>query len=532
MYAWFRSLGSSTSSEPTFELAASWLSECITEHATCNHVLTLSDQLPTRLVEIESVNMHGDIRARLCYGDSLAPGIAYVTLSHCWGKEKFLTLTSENTTAWAESLPTDKLPQTFRDAMIITSKLGYQYIWIDCLCILQDSEEDWMNEAGKMSEVYQNSIFTISTTASRKAADGCFKPRPPYLFRHADNVGEGAKPSFWSFAPRDLWDLGVESRRKLGLPRRAWALQERVLSRRILHYSSLGVFWECDHLRRSELVPDHSTPRQLAGLIQQLSTTSYETPTAELLRHWAAIIKDYSERQLTYPDRDKLAALSGVAKAFQTQLHDEAYVAGLWNDREDLLRALMWSVLRKAPRPKRPTYRAPSWSWASLDAPVSVPLSCYGHDLVSLVEIRNAHTTPLNRADPLGRVINGTITVVGFCISSLLCSDKEKTRLQLVGEFTKTAQRFWQASHPVARLDYLESAQTPPRKVYCVPWFSYDFMARDKKPRHRISYMLLEHVDQRHQHRNMFRRVGIAESWNFPLTYKWDLVHYKVMTII
>ncbi|GME61995.1 heterokaryon incompatibility protein [Neofusicoccum parvum] len=434
--------------------------------------------------------------------------------------------------SWMASLPTELLPRTFRDAMIITWRLGYRYLWIDSLCIIQNSEEDWMQEAGRMSEVYQNSVFTISATASQRATDGLFKRRPPYLFRNPGNVGSGTRPSFWSLAPRDLWDLGVESRRKLGLPRRAWALQERVLSRRILHYSSLGVFWECDKLRRSELVPDHSTSRQFAGLLQQLSTTSHETPSSEWHRHWASLIKDYSERQLTYPDRDKLAALSGVAKAFQFQLHDEAYVAGLWNDKEDLLRNLMWSAVKKTPRPAKPIYRAPSWSWASLDAPVSLPLSCYGHDLVSFVDIQHAQTKPLSAADPMGRLVDGFVTFVGFCVPTVLSIDRQRTRLKLVGRYTTGAQQFWQKYRPVARLDYIEPASSFPRWVFCVPWFSYDFTTRDKKPRHRVSFLLLEPAKPGDQNPRVFRRVGTAESWSFPVAYKWDLMYFKKMTVV
>lgn len=499
------------------------------EHTTCNHISDFSAPLPTRLVEVEAADAHEHPKARLCYGESLPLSTPYVTLSHCWGKEIFMTLTSRTVTDWMEALPTGDLPQTFRDAMVITRRLGYQYLWIDSLCIIQDSEEDWVREAGKMSEVYQHSILTISATASQKASDGCFQPRPPYMFRHSST---SIPTSFWSFAPRDLWDLGVESRRRLGLPCRAWVLQERVLSRRVLHYSSLGVFWECDKVRRSELVPDHSTCRQFAGLLQQLSTTSHETPSSEWHRHWAGLVKDYSERQLTYPDRDKLAALSGVAKAFQFQLHEETYIAGMWSDKDDLLRMMMWSAVKKSLRRTKPIYRAPSWSWASLDTPVSTPLSSYGHDLVSFVNIKHAQTKPLNSADPTGRVAGGFITLVGFCIPTLLTLEKEKTRLKLVGRYTANAQTFWQKCRPTVKLDHIEPASSFPRWLWCVPWFSYDFVARDDKPRHRVSFLLLEGARQGEQNPRIFRRIGMAENWNFPLTYKWDLMYYKEMTVV
>ncbi|OJD35645.1 heterokaryon incompatibility protein [Diplodia corticola] len=533
VYEGFRSLGPSTASKQTFDLVGSWLDECLAEHTACNHISDLSSRLPTRLVEIEAADVNGGcIRARLCCGESLPPGTPYVTLSHCWGKDLFTTLTTKNEVDWMQSLPTEDLPQTFRDAMAIARKLRYRYLWVDSLCIVQDSEEDWMREASRMSEVYQHSDLTISATASKRASDGCFHSRPPYLFRHHGRPSSGIPPSFWSLAPRDLWDLGVESRRKLGLPRRAWVLQERLLSRRILHYSSLGVFWECDKVRRSELVPDHSTPRQFAGLLQQLSASSHETPASEWHRHWAALVKDYSERQLTYPDRDKLAALSGVAKAFQSQLDDEAYVAGMWNDKDDLLRMLMWTAIKKAPRQAKPVYRAPSWSWASLDTAVSPPLSSYGHDLVSFVNIKHAQTRPFNPADPTGRVVDGSVTVVGFCVPTLLTLDKQKTRLKLVGRHTASAQKFWQQYRPTVRMDHVEPISSFPRWLWCIPWFSYDFMTRDNKPRHRISFLLLESARPGEQKPKTFRRAGMAESWSFPLAYKWDLIYYREVTVV
>jgi hypothetical protein len=80
----------------------------------------------------------------------------YRTLSHSWGGHHPIVTTTSSLLKHQQGIQFNALPKTYQDAILITRKLGHQYIWIDSLCILQDSKFDWENEGAKMAEVYQN----------------------------------------------------------------------------------------------------------------------------------------------------------------------------------------------------------------------------------------------------------------------------------------------------------------------------------------------------------------------------------------
>ena len=78
----------------------------------------------------------------------------YAALSHCWGKVRPLTTTSTNLNQHLISIPLSSMPEMFQDAVIASRELGIRYLWIDSLCIIQDSVEDWELECSKMGRVY------------------------------------------------------------------------------------------------------------------------------------------------------------------------------------------------------------------------------------------------------------------------------------------------------------------------------------------------------------------------------------------
>jgi hypothetical protein len=80
-------------------------------------------------------------------------------------------------------IPLQDLPQTFRDAVDITRRLGISYIWIDSLCIIQDSTEDWNNEASQMCEVYQHAICNVAATGAFDSTEGLFFNKNLYAIR-------------------------------------------------------------------------------------------------------------------------------------------------------------------------------------------------------------------------------------------------------------------------------------------------------------------------------------------------------------
>lgn len=155
----------------TFDLAQEWISKCRSQHIECQ-AGTAYRKLPTRLVQVTSTPRTHDLKANICRSDTLSIETQYLTLSHCWGKQKFLTSNRSNISFFEESLPIQSLSKTFQDALFATTRLGFQYIWIDSLCIVQDDQDDWKRESSVMHNVYKNAVCNILAPGFHDGDDG------------------------------------------------------------------------------------------------------------------------------------------------------------------------------------------------------------------------------------------------------------------------------------------------------------------------------------------------------------------------
>lgn len=99
--------------------------------------------------------------------------------SHCWGQEQPLRLLSTNTHRLLQRIEWDELPLTFQHAMTVVRHLGIGYLWIDSLCIQQDSVEDWQSEGARMSIIYTSSYCNIAAVDSTSCQGGLFHDRSP-----------------------------------------------------------------------------------------------------------------------------------------------------------------------------------------------------------------------------------------------------------------------------------------------------------------------------------------------------------------
>ncbi|KAI9857992.1 MAG: hypothetical protein M1813_007962 [Trichoglossum hirsutum] len=186
----------------------------------------------------------------------------------------------------------DILPQTFKDAVIVTRKLGKRYLWIDSLCIIQygDNFEDWRREAKRMEAVFRGAYCTIAATFTVDSTKGLLRHPPVQQPRlqciKVDSTSYG--PVYIS-AIADDFHKDVE---KGVLNQRAWVLQERALSRRIIHFTATQSYWECGdgvrcetltYMRNSKAlffsdsplpgVYKSTWPHAISGLEQRLATT-------------------------------------------------------------------------------------------------------------------------------------------------------------------------------------------------------------------------------------------------------------------
>jgi len=208
-------------------IARAWLSSCMSEHDICQHDIEKgrSSKLPTRLVYI--THNGTALTACLCETATLPTcnDHRYLTLSHCWGTKKFLTLTYQNYKEFTEAIPISDADfnQTFRDAFQVTFDLGYHYIWIDSLCIIQDpnSTTDWENECPHIGDYYTNSDCNISASAST-GTKGLFGKRD------LETYAPPKVPGNESYLLFDVYKHLAELRNAPVL-RRGWVMQENAL---------------------------------------------------------------------------------------------------------------------------------------------------------------------------------------------------------------------------------------------------------------------------------------------------------------
>ncbi|GFF87147.1 hypothetical protein IFM53868_05052 [Aspergillus udagawae] len=159
-----------TNSEAAKMQIGAWLREC-KEHKRCS-ALHEDSILPTRVIEVSPL---GRRYARVVETKNLR-GL-YATLSYCWGNADFPTLTSSNYAQLTEGLDEETLPPTIRDAIATTRASSIPYLWIDALCIIQDSEMDKAKEIARMKEIYASSALTIVAAAAESVSKGFLYPR-------------------------------------------------------------------------------------------------------------------------------------------------------------------------------------------------------------------------------------------------------------------------------------------------------------------------------------------------------------------
>ncbi|KAL8695076.1 MAG: hypothetical protein Q9218_000354 [Villophora microphyllina] len=277
-----------------------------------------------------------------------------------------------------EEIPLSSMPRTLQDAVEVVKKLGLEYIWIDALCIIQDSRSDWETESARMKDVYSGAYLTIVATSAGSSADGFLKrsPHVTVTVSYRENKDPARADCFYvtraiaGRAPWDLVDLTTWNKR-------GWTYQERLLSRRLLHFCSSAVFWECRSIDSSEFnvetrrsynrPPWISDPGHDEEGIAVVESLHFDKPH----ENWYMIIARYSARKFTYRS-DALAALSGLASVFhRTHVMNDEYIAGLW--RQDFSHGLLWMVHDSEEASRGSEYWAPSWSWASVAGELQWP---------------------------------------------------------------------------------------------------------------------------------------------------------------
>lgn len=453
----------------------------------------------------------------------------YLALSHCWGRTttQQAKATLKNVKGWRQGFSLGRLPRTFRDAAMITRRLGVGYLWIDSLCIIQDDKSDWERESSKMASIYQNSFLTLAATGSADGDCGCFAGfhEIPYhwsgrtvkddkLWTPVSVEIAGFRRCFALTPPDDIrgispYGISSSDQTLTGYPllTRAWAFQERLVSPRVLHFGKTQMAWECRRAFWTEVFifeddpkkQDNGLPAYLAApaevqenplpgfnqrqrtipkdypfemmrkrfisLMTGTYTSKGPTTSVSSLRDlakpddhpdtiheaWRMIFEFFSRLAMTY-EMDRLPALSGIASAgltsmMSTESSTNTYRGGIWSSH--ISEALYWAgTSHLAPRPA--LYRAPSFSWASVEGPITF------RDPLKVRRFLDSHLGYLGRTscgllkcssvpegiDPYGRVTGGHIKLRSWTSRGRV-SEQTDGRWLIEHVATSKRQKFW-----------------------------------------------------------------------------------------
>jgi hypothetical protein len=530
-----------TSSDEVFRLAKSWIDRCEISH-DCRNNGSEDPWYPTRLIDMESVSnpktCEGLVRLVETKNEPRLQGalkVRYVTLSHCWGGANFIRLTNETVPRFERGISVEELPQTFQDAIRFSRRLGIRYIWIDSLCIKQDDTQDWLYESGQMDQVYNNSYCNISATASTNSYGGLFFEREPQqLWVDEIELRTAGVPGLIDVQPFErcvildlsFWEQNVDN---APVNIRSWVLQERLLAPRVLHFCKDQIAFECLKLDAAECRPEGLPLFQLkagdfkdGGRLKGIEP-SYDGKRLRKARvkispdpdehiemlHafelWKNVVEVYSRTLLTQ-DYDKLIALGGIAKMMSGMVQDD-YIAGLW--RKYLESQLLWRVdlVRKKGiflfDSKRPSsYRAPTFSWASVDAKGGIIYSEFT-DQDLLIRVEDVNLSYRSEKNRFGVVTGGYIILSGVLKKIRMSDSKKNTRYGW--ELLRNGQTFGRR-YTVVYLDCPESNADifgPDSEVYLLPAAKGD---RKDHPKYLIC-LLLQLFDKES---GTFKRIGLT----------------------
>ncbi|KAF2798575.1 HET-domain-containing protein [Melanomma pulvis-pyrius CBS 109.77] len=347
---------------------------------------------------------------------------SWCALSYCWGSILAYKTMTDNRESHMQGIKFSRLPKTLQDAIFITRYLRQQYIWIDCLCIIQDDKADWQREAAHMANIYSNSYLTISAARANDSSEGFLGDRTiksTYPASVQDEEGS-FQLYFWTFGTYDVnvspcsaqsndMDPLMEP-----LSTRAWTLQERLLPVRTLHFATNQMYWDCADMLQGEN-GKHLVDVDPDFRVDDIAKSVVPSSTSQ--RSWYQLIAAFSSRNITYAS-DYLPALSGTIAAIQERTGEICY-AGLW--KSHFLEGLLWRLehpndvtvwTKKKPR-KLEVWRAPSWSFAAVEGNISyyyAGLTDYDTDYCAELEHCSVETVGEN---PLGELKGGFARIRG-----------------------------------------------------------------------------------------------------------------------
>jgi hypothetical protein len=473
-------------------LAKCWLDDCVESHEICPK--SLNSRLPSRILDLGPPGGASDLRL-LVNVESCG---RYATLSHCWGNSQPLKLTQTTYDEFQEKIAYESLPKTFQDAVTATRSLGLRYLWIDSLCIIQGSRRDWEEQCTEMGRIYKDSFVTLAGPAASGCDSGFLHHARHTSSQAALQWSEGESFDEVILSHRSInenpYTLGPETDSPLS--KRAWVLQERQLSSRVLYFGQKRMYLECFTNVRFE--DSHYPIIWEYGEINMVEKSKIDRLGSHFkcFNYWADLVTTYSSMDLTNMT-DRLPALSGIASEFQ-RVTNARYLAGVWL--EDMPRALAWHIpfYTNSGVPQLTSasnYIAPSWSWAAAKCGVLFVRDIVDNEFYSHLVIIDAGTTPTG-LDPFGMVDGGYIVASGKIQSGLI---RELPDLHVAGRRTLYLQS--SNSERVAIYDPDDASRVLGSEFRVLLLYLGMY---------RVGYCVALVIEPVDAHYNTYRRVGLA----------------------
>ncbi|PNP61080.1 hypothetical protein FNYG_14168 [Fusarium nygamai] len=365
--------------------------------------------MPSRLIRVGD----SDCKTLRLEDTKTAQFVSYAALSYCWGdtgQNRFKT-EKETLAMRKQGFDYTQLPNTLRDAVKVARALDLEYLWVDALCIVQDSKEDKGKEISKMWQIYQNATIVISAALASHSNQGflherdlksCYLSTWAIPWHRVDN--EGNRFEEFAFCAEGE----IRRVRKEPIDSRAWTFQENKLAKRVLRFGSSQMIWRCP---RDYHVDGGSNDEELPDKDSTVDKVkaSYE---------WTDMVKEFTTRSIGKAE-DRLPAFAAVAADYAERYNigPDQYRAGLWTSW--LAFGLLWYIKDVDDEATYPDIlstegKSPTWSWHLARSGISWPetIPYRGDSDINLV-VESSRVELADEKIEYGRVKGGSLEVSG-----------------------------------------------------------------------------------------------------------------------
>ncbi|KAI1263506.1 heterokaryon incompatibility protein-domain-containing protein [Xylariaceae sp. FL1019] len=314
-----------------------WRAVCEKEHTLCRRIG--SGRLPETLRLI-------DVEAESVIDANFSPYSKYIALSYVWGTDSSIESTthSDNLDILKTRGSLRSVLRTVRHAMDACKQLGYRYLWVDRLCIVQDDAIDKHGQIRSMDAIFSHADLVIVAACGDSIHSGLpANQLPPF-----------------QYAVQGVWN------------QRGWTYQEAVLAKCKLYFTTAELWFECaEGIQRESTLSGNTksgnTKQTHLRLQSHIGTKAPYDNFEDYSRH----LENYSGRVLSYPS-DVYNAFQGIETTFYPGSES---IFGL--PEPDFSRALLWCPVDTGHVCERQSgdkdVLLPSWSWASVEGKIWMP---------------------------------------------------------------------------------------------------------------------------------------------------------------